>query len=473
MIKFACRCSHPFAVEDDQAGGVVQCPNCGRLNDVPTLSDLGNIEDGGIYKVDKTRREIAPGTLSSASRAFTRETKDNGGDDIDMRLGLDEFMAIGADEIPLSQKDEVLPGAPKYDPLSGELIAPMDVKPTPGVIDPNSIPMAQPAIAYATGATAKHISPARILLELFQPINVLVMFFIFIALVGAAFLAFALAVIAALFGLQGFVFNIPIFLIWAHYGNVIDEIGVVGSDELPRPLRDLSWVDDIWGPFSRVVFALMTCYWPIFVYGLFARHAGDMGQAIQLLLHLVGSFFFPAVLLTSVTSGSILNLRPDRVLKVIDLSGMSYFVSVATWLVVGTLNAWLLGGPGMIANFVLAKVMRLSAFNNYAVVGLVTLVSIYLTHFFCWHLGLIYRAHHDAFPWVLQRHIKKQRTDTMSQLEAFRAAQRRKEVAELARKNAQRAQQATQVTISNVRRAEDQPSKEIWERVRDTTDDQA
>ena len=36
-------------------------------------------------------------------------------------------------------------------------------------------------------------------------------------------------------------------------------------------------------------------------------------------------------------------------------------------------------------------------------------VCVYLAHFFCWHLGLLYRAHHDDFPWLMQRHVKRNR----------------------------------------------------------------
>ena len=43
-----------------------------------------------------------------------------------------------------------------------------------------------------------------------------------------------------------------------------------------------------------------------------------------------------------------------------------------------------------------------------------TAVSVYLTHFFCWHLGLLYRAHQEEFPWILQRHISKRRDPVMA-----------------------------------------------------------
>jgi len=369
MIRFSCRCSHEFLVADDQAGGTVQCPKCGLLNDIPTLSDLANIEDGGIFKVgqrpDLTGRP--PRVLSDTSRAFTREKQDDAGSDIDMRLNLDEFMAIGAEEIPLELKDEVLPGAPKYDPATGELIAPMDVKKESAAIDPNSIPMAQAAIAYASGTTAKHVSSGRILLELFQPINALVMFFIFIAYIVAAFMAFPLMVIAALIGLPGIVLNIPMFLIMAHYANVIEEIAMGNSDELPRPLRNIDFYDDIWGPFSRFMLALMICYWPIVAVGMLSGRSKIDADPIILLVNLVCSFFFPAVALTTITSGSLLNLRPDRVLKVISLSGTAYFVSVISWLIVQTLGAWAIGGRHMIPNFLITKLLGLQALNNYGI----------------------------------------------------------------------------------------------------------
>ena len=40
MIRFPCRCGHQFEVSDDQAGGMIQCPKCHLLRDIPTLSDL-------------------------------------------------------------------------------------------------------------------------------------------------------------------------------------------------------------------------------------------------------------------------------------------------------------------------------------------------------------------------------------------------------------------------------------------------
>ena len=36
-------------------------------------------------------------------------------------------------------------------------------------------------------------------------------------------------------------------------------------------------------------------------------------------------------------------------------------------------------------------------------------VAVYFGHFFTWHLGVVYRRHHEKFPWVLQRHIPRPR----------------------------------------------------------------
>ena len=53
------------------------------------------------------------------------------------------------------------------------------------------------------------------------------------------------------------------------------------------------------------------------------------------------------------------------------------------------------------------------------------MIAIYLAHFFCWHLGLIYREHANRFPWILQRHVSARVQDELQRAAAIRA-QRRK-----------------------------------------------
>src|SRR4051794_14769634 len=150
MIRFSCNCGYDLEIPTDLAGGEIQCPNCGKLNDVPTLSDLQNIEEGGIFKVGDVTVAPPSTLLAEAQRAFTRDTTDHRGDDIDMRPDVDAFLRAGVDEIPLSMDDANLPGAPKYDPVTGELIETMPVRRDPveqQMAATAAIPVARAAIS--------------------------------------------------------------------------------------------------------------------------------------------------------------------------------------------------------------------------------------------------------------------------------------------------------------------------------------
>ena len=70
MIRFNCHCTHEFLVPEDQAGSLVQCPKCGRLNDVPTLSDLEHLEDGGIFKMDEAPKPPSKKGAPNSSYPF-------------------------------------------------------------------------------------------------------------------------------------------------------------------------------------------------------------------------------------------------------------------------------------------------------------------------------------------------------------------------------------------------------------------
>ena len=49
--------------------------------------------------------------------------------------------------------------------------------------------------------------------------------------------------------------------------------------------------------------------------------------------------------------------------------------------------------------------MALNWHNNPILVFPALVIGVYMMHYFCWYLGLIYRDYHEVFPWVLQRHI--------------------------------------------------------------------
>ena len=85
--------------------------------------------------------------------------------------------------------------------------------------------MAKATISYAAGELAKRISPGTIAVELFMPMNLVVMFFIFCLHVFSGMMF--IVMFMALF------FLVPPFLviqglILAHYGNVIDESHLLG-----------------------------------------------------------------------------------------------------------------------------------------------------------------------------------------------------------------------------------------------------
>src|SRR5262249_41268295 len=147
--------------------------------------------------------------------------------------------------------------APKYDPITGELIEPMAV--APAAVKPITPMGGTPArrgrsssIAYATGDLARHVSPTGALLELFTPPNAMVMLFIFVFHWLLQVTVLFYNVYVPLLGTA-----VMAFYILAHYGCVVDEIGPDGRDELPRPMRGLSWRDDLFGPFFRVTLALV------------------------------------------------------------------------------------------------------------------------------------------------------------------------------------------------------------------------
>jgi hypothetical protein len=397
MIKFACRCSHTFVVEDDQAGSSLQCPACGLLVDVPTLSDLPNLASDGTYTLSDLDHRPEPNRLNRLYRSFTRDHVDpTTGEEIDLRISREEVRdARTAD--PLHPKDEPRSVRPKYDPVTGELVRPLDVAGAAGdasPANPAAIPMARATVGYATAYTRTVPGFWTIAVELLMPVNVVVMFFVAMAyLVGQ----FALATVFLFF------VDLPVAaLLLSHYGNVIEDTGPEARDEIPRPLRYLAVGEDLWWPFFRMFSAVAVCYAPLVAVLVYRLPLPLAGMAA-----LAGTIFLPAVMLTAATSGSILNLRPDRVVGVIGILGSRYAVAVLLWVVALTLHLWTWLGVVLIADAAKLNMIdaRWSKLNHWAAVYPLIAVAIYLMHFYCWWLGTLYRRHQHEFPWVLQRHV--------------------------------------------------------------------
>jgi len=415
MINFPCHCGHRFLFEDDMAGRQVQCPDCGRLNDIPTLDDLRNISEDGTYKLDSPPALQEPGRFEKLHHVYARQKTDALGEEIDLRVTAQEVAAAGAPEIPLIAVGTAppIPVAPRYDPETGELIRELAVLHDHPPVNPADIPMAKTALHYATRDRARAVHFSQPLLELFMPVNLIVMLFVLIAQVIAGTIPLAVLFITLTMGVTAvlLVFLVlPLLLVCgvgvvAHYANVIEEIGPDDRDELPRFLRNLSIREDIWRPLVNFMASCICCFWPVFVLWHFDPTSHWSGLILTLALILAGSIFFPAVLLTATTSGSLLNLRPDRVLGTIRIIGWTYLILVATLLLAAIFNAagvltTSFNGLAIIAQF---HKRNWLTFGPLAYTILCT--GIYLMHYFCWQLGLVYRRDHHRFPWVLQQHI--------------------------------------------------------------------
>lgn len=414
MIRFSCHCGHGFEVDGGQAGGDVQCPACGLLNDVPHLDDLPNLADDGTFRVaDPLPRE--PGRVGQLSYIYQRGTTDRAGEAIDLRRRPEEYEGLGGDaaDIDLSRPSRV--DAPRYDPETGELIRAIDVRegyayienapPAQRAAPAPVIPFAQPALRYASEG-AELGRTHGLLLELFQPGNAAVMASVFIAhVLGGLMHLFLFMICAAFSEAAGFYvppwpFNLLFWLVVAHYGNTVREMGVEEIDELPRPLGNIGVFDDILAPLGRVLLAVALCYWPVFwVYA-----AGEGRQPIALPLLLAGSYLFPAVAMTTLISGSLENLHPRRVLAVIRACGVGYLPLAAMWAglfpvyVLVTLGVDLIGpifGKDLVGARLLGKV--------FVALPLV-LMCVYFMHYFCWRLAILYRLGHERFGWAWEEH---------------------------------------------------------------------
>ena len=431
LIKFPCKCGHRFALTADMAAGVVQCPKCGLLNDVPTLSDLEHIADDGTLLLNPAHKRDERDRLARLNKFYNRSHLDEHGKERDLRLSHEDLADVGADITPIDLKDQGRKAAPKYDPVTGELIREIDVGPAPTNFAagddpaPGQIPVARAAIAYATPQRGLGAISIRIPVELFMPQNVIVLIFIFIIHFFNQWATFAM--------LGGFFFIVPIAfllssLIAAHYGNVVESTGPEEMDEVPRPIRGLSFSEDIWRPIVNISVAFTLSYAPalFIVNNAPDRYTAMVGGGVLLL---VGTIVFPAVILTTVASGTFNNLRPDRVLGVIVNSGWSYVAAVALWIV--SFAAYIFAMTGSL--FFLVRMgtptgtagIASSPLSHGFIVYPAMMFAVFLAHWFCWHMGLIYRFHHERFPWVLQRHISTRRVEEAQKAAAVRAGRRR------------------------------------------------
>jgi hypothetical protein len=456
MIQFNChRCHRPLEVSEDEVGSSLQCPGCGYLIDVPTLNDIQHLQQDGTYEMVESIP--AKGKLPDNRKLPSLMEHD----ELDRRATAEEFLAIGVTPEELAeQRQEVAPGvpkAPKYDPITGELLTPIELKsdrkpgtPPPMValpasvadrLNPNkTLSYARASLASKTGREEKLWYPY---VGMFKIANLAVWLLVTFMLGGGVFLQI-FPFLALLF----------MYIIWpalmliciCHVANTVDETGPTGRDEMPVPLRQLSWVEDIWRPLVYLFVSWFLATLPLTGFRVVTGQWPPLYA--QLPLEILFYFVFPALLMTTVCSGALNNLLPHRSLGIIPIIGWRYLLPVVAFaggyvLLVGSLNVIfasislaagmsLNSGPaptaaaGAVApaaaggGFSLAKI-PVWVFSAAALPVLA--VGVYLLHVACWQMGLLYRRYNERFPWVWQKHVKTDRKDMLAQLKNRRAEQ--------------------------------------------------
>jgi hypothetical protein len=432
-----------LSVADEMAGEGVQCPKCGLLVDVPGLDDLAGLAEDGTIRMEAARPKSADLPDNSELPHFARR------DPTDLRPSLAEFLKVGVPEEQLLElKDDYRPGAPKhpkYDPVTGELIVPLEVAPAVAMAVPEGAQPGSPVLAYERARPGKKGGVATsffgVFAGMFRVPNMIVWLAV-IPLINALNLFFVAVPGAGLIYLFTIFIAVSLLTI-GHFGNTIEETGPSDMDELPAPIKQASLYEDILLPFVRVAAAFLFAYWPLMVVGFLPKVAVDPAWYGVVVL---GTMMLPAAVLTTTTSGSYNNLLPHRVLPLPFLMGTRYWIASGSMLL-GTLTFFF--GSLMLLSATSRLMMMLISIRGVpgvrTVLGVplwvestawlpLLLVGSYFLHASCWQFGVLYRELHDKFPWVLQRFISSDRNDTAKQLQKLRAER----AIEQAKKNAER-----------------------------------
>jgi hypothetical protein len=417
MIRFPCTCGQQYEMPDDKAGTSFQCTHCGLLVDVPVLSDLKNLAADGTYGLDETpieQHETA--TLDEMMLAFSRDKVDVYGNEKDLRNTQDDYSGLGGPEtLDLAGGDgddddhseaAARARAPKYDPITGELIRPLDVREKHRPTEAEAaVPVARAMIAYARHRRGEQpFQASQIIPSMFQAQNLVVTLVIFLVHVFLQFMMFPVMIGMWLLAPA---MMIVAGLILSHYAVVVNDIATEDKDELPRPLRDFSWHDDLWGPFVHFSTASFIAYGPLIALNWMPPNPVLL-IAYTLSVLVWGTFIFPALFLTTTTSGHWINLAPDRVLRVIRNLGWKYLLCVILWAV--ALGGYMIGIAGttfaLAALFAMPGTMPGNPWLATAIAYPLLIVGIFIMHVFCWYLGLQYRTYQPAFGWALQSHYR-------------------------------------------------------------------
>jgi hypothetical protein len=383
MITFPCLCGFKFSLGDEMAGEMFQCEKCGRLVVVPSLDDLNSLATDGTYDLlDAPKPKETAGADSAEPSAFD-----------------------------LAAPPRV---APRYDPFTGELIR------EHGLIEHELSPAQQAPPRVMPLNKSKHradIEPVpafacfTILGEMFMAKNVTVLLLMVIVVGFSAFGMFLVQAWGAY--LLSFVPLILFVVSAGYYSLIVQETGPGQRNELPTPLRSFEMRTDVWDPLLHFVLSVAVWLIPVMVIeSIFASTAA--ASVIGVILFSIGIFFFPAIFLTLSSDGILINLRPDRLWRVITRGGIYYIFTLAGWIGGTVLAAY--GWEGLFAALSTILVrpggLEMEIPHQWLIRGTwlsfaLVLAGLYLQYYGCWLLGLIWRKHHPDFGWEAQRFTKE------------------------------------------------------------------
>jgi len=431
VINFPCHnCGEELSVPTDLAGGEIQCPTCAHLTSVPLVSDLPHLRPDGTHALSPVIEREEADRLADLARSFGRRRVDADGEEIDNRTQPD---AIDLAPLPPPPARH----APRYDPETGERLDPLDLAreaPIPAVpfgpLDRPGPPVAQYATPGRTGFTPQ----GSVWMQLFTPGNTFVMAVVWLAHIAGGiidfFVRYLLTVIEKVGGqsIPAWPFNIFFFLVVAHYSIVIFETGEEELNELPRPLRNGSFGEDVFLPVVRAGIAYVLAYLPALL-----LPALPQGQASRLVLAaglVWGGVFFPALLLAACGSNSLANLRPDRVLRVIRSCGWAYWRLVIITVPLVPLYLWSAAGVNfvetLLGNTKLGNLLAAALARGLVALPLLTL-CVYAAHGVCWRLGQLQRLYRGQFGWFWEVHESERLADRRRRQAEREAAARRRQ----------------------------------------------
>jgi hypothetical protein len=455
-----------FSLEDDQGGSSVQCRKCGLLNDVPQLSELSSLANDGTYKLDERPSEPQGRStrLSDLAHSFSIDGEDANGTEIDLRLTPQQIAAVGAPppakappprydpetgelirplelsarrivpeqtaEIPFAQPAVTYSTSPALpaESLRGSvrvLCMPVNVVVIATVLAVQIVVTVAFDFTIASGlmiGTAGLFIVQLLLIahygnvideagveerddlpRLFRDLRLHEdIWSPLLGMLGGTFLCYAPALIclmAASMSREAFLKTSDILLLLAAVLGVC----IVMISVLNAGIANIDWAAQVVRPLAMILVALVVSFVPAGI--CLMINAPTSGFfAVALIIALAGTYFLPGVLLTLMTSGSVVNLCPDRVLKTIGLCGPRYFSPLLAWIVaaagLGLGQTILAFGVDRWANGRKTGTWLDQTLLSYPLLCL----GIIVMHYCCFELGMLYRRHHAAFPWLFQRH---------------------------------------------------------------------